>query len=118
MPEITKRYTCSSIYTVNPISDLNPLIVQKYLSIINSRLLVLCAREQQVKRINKLYLGLAQPLIISVGWWELQLMGFLDENKLVSKKEILAFTGVVLLDKPRIDTSFLSLVEQVELILK
>lgn len=105
-------YYCNTIYT-KPISDINPLILQRYR---DKKFLVLCARSGQEKRITTM-LGKAENSDLDLtyfGWWHASAMGLLDDAGLINYDYLSFFDIVIILSRSRIDTVFHSLLERVE----
>jgi len=110
-----RLYYCNSIYKYKPIQDVNPLILQKYK---DGQVLILCAREQQSKRIAKMLSSEEYPyldqVVIAYGWWEAEKMGLVNAKGTLDKSELCSYDAVVIISKARIDPLFYPLVESVE----
>ena len=107
-----KVYYCNTIYC-KPISDINPLILQKHK---RDRILVLCAREGQVKRITTMLCNpeFAHLDILHYGWWDADNMGLLDEDGSINYQDLCIHDLLIILDRRRIDALFHSLLVAVE----
>jgi hypothetical protein len=105
-----KLYYCNTHYTTSPPTDINPLLLQRYP---NHKMLVLCAREPMIKRIDALCL----PRVLCVGWWDLEEAG-LFERGFLCFDELYSYDVVVIIGRDRIDNSFCSILKQIEHILK
>ena len=106
-----KLYYCNTIYNANPISDVNPLILQRYQ---REKILIFCAREQQVQRIKNNTSAEDENRILVLGWWEMKDMGFITETYGLNFKEIDKWDIIVIVSKARIDPLFSSLLRVVE----
>lgn len=96
---------CNSIYQ-KKICDLNPLIP---IAFRKKKILVIPARQQQVKRIKKQYSNLT-----CIGWWDLQKTGMLDFS-FRSTSFVKDFDVIVIIDKDRVDKiHFSKLIEEIE----
>jgi hypothetical protein len=87
------------------ITDINPLLLELYKE---RKMLVLCARDGQQKRI--LAKKLEQKVDV-VGWWELMEKGFIDDFG--SFGFLYSYDVIVVLDPPRIHPSFKPLYSKV-----
>ena len=98
----SKLYYCNTVYSCKPPSDINPLILQKYKG---KSILVLCCRDGQMTRIDKLALN----NVYHYGWWKLKDIGFVDEDGYIDYEELDQWDLVVILDKKRIQEIYLPL---------
>ena len=110
-----RLHYCNTIYDYNPIQDVNPLILQRYF---DGQVLVLCAREGQVTRVNKMLASndysYTDQVVLCYGWWDVSNMGlFLPTGELVPD-ELMSYDAVVILDRHRIDPIFLEILDVVE----
>jgi hypothetical protein len=90
MPQL---FYCNSIYR-KTICDLNPLIPVAFR---DKKILVIPARQQQVKRIKKTYNNIS-----CIGWWDLQKTGMIDVN-LNTTNLMHNYDIIVIIDRDRID---------------
>jgi hypothetical protein len=108
---MTRLYFCNSIYTVDPINDINPLILEKYKDV---SVLVIAARDQQQKRILERHKQLIQQGKLKVvGWWDFPMIGLWTLDNKLDSKELIKFNAVVILDRNRIDQAFFPIVKEV-----
>lgn len=107
---MTRLFYCHTHYDLKPPVDINPLILQRYPT---ETILVLCAREGMVKRIDKMKAAPDYPYpkqtILALGWWDLK-----GE---ISATLVLECDVVVVVGKDRIDKKFLPLLYEVEQLL-
>lgn len=103
MPQKKKLHYCNTIYGDGWIVDLNPLIVQAYP---NKRILVLCARDGQEARLEKV--TAENKNIHILGWW------FMDPDPTLAQMFVKDYDIVVILSKDRIDRLFMPLLDAVE----
>lgn len=107
-----RLYYCNTIYKVDPPSDINPLILQKYK---NKHILVLCAKEAQVIRINILIKNRDYvDYITHYGWWDIENNELVNDYGIIKTFELERYDAVVILDKRRIDPMFYKYLGQVE----
>lgn len=101
MPTI---HYCNTNYNTSPPTDINPLLLQRYKA---SHILVLCAREQMVDRINEM-IGLRETPtdqnICPIGWWDLD----------SEETSIEDFDVVIIVGKTRIDERFHEMLKVIE----
>ena len=97
-----RLYYCDTNYDVSPAQDLNPLLPQLYQG---RALLALCAREQQVIRLQKLVESnlYGTCKVVALGWWELEAAG-----------KITDYNAVVIIGKNRIHPLFWHALEKVK----
>lgn len=115
MPKKPVLHYSNSNYSTDPITDINPLLLQKYNK---HKVLVLCAREGQCVRINKMALHSNNQnhnqSLVSYGWWDSQRMGLVTNAGEIDEDKLYSYDAIILLDKHRIDKVFTPLVEAVE----
>jgi len=114
---MTRLFQCNTHYGIDPPMDINPLILEKYQ---RSRVLVLCAREQQCQRIYKLMQDVEfypDMHLVAYGWWEAEKMGLVDMDELCYK-EVASYDAVIVLNRNRIHPLFAPLLEEVEELLE
>jgi hypothetical protein len=107
-----RRYSCETVYSGSVISDINPLLLEAYP---RAKILVMCAREQQMVRLENLLKtreDLASRLVLC-GWWEARKKDLFNSDGLLDRKVIDIYDIVVLLTPGRIDGAFSHLVQQV-----
>jgi hypothetical protein len=105
---------CNTHYDISPPIDINPLILQRFSDKV---ILVLCARDGQVKRINNLTVRNPDLTVIPCGWWNLQEFQIFREGK-INRDVLNTFDVIVILDRTRIHKTFMPHVEELEEILK
>lgn len=95
---------CNTNYQTQPPVDINPLILQRYKS---AHILVLCAREQMVSRIEEMIETNGTSIdqnICPMGWWQLSLQ----------EESIDDFDVIVIVGKDRVDERFHEMMKVVE----
>lgn len=89
-------FHCRSNYATNPPTYVNPLILQRFSG---QRILVVCAREKQLKELRKKFT--AEAHVFVCGWWPD------DIGLTLSDSDIQEMDVVVILDRDRIDIRYL-----------
>ena len=101
---MTKLHFCNTIYSCNPPSDLNPLILDAYK---DKKVLAIVAREQQGTRISQAYSDKIKDGSLTIlGWWDFPVLGLFTPQGQLIYKELTRFNAIVIISKDRIDEAF------------